>query len=288
MTFATMRAHINAQFKGGTHAQIRELTMQRMKTAAAAFALAFETAEKYRQDAYAKVLDDWKATVERCASDPSYAASTNARTMSAEEASYFTKIADGIFVSFLCRKKGCMFFGANNVQTWVKCKCKYQFRCPMCGYQHQPFATPGDDVQAKRVLSVVDPVTGNMMHIPTQNPDSTDERFLNKMIEATARDIKTQDDYQQWWNSAYCDVQALLAKEAACRAWEKMPYNKASHVAYIDPNAWDETMQLNAGFVMGLRLTDVEAARQPFSDFNGLISVFANFVAASKAMASRM
>jgi hypothetical protein len=39
---------------------------------------------------------------------------------------------------------------------------------------------------------------------------------------------------------------------------------------------------------MGLRLTDVQAARQPFSDFNGLISVFANFVAASKVLASRM
>jgi hypothetical protein len=127
-----------------------------------------------------------------------------------------------------------------------------------------------------------------MMHIPTENPASEDERFLNNMIEVTARNIETQDDFQKWWNSAYGDVQAWLAKEGACRAWVKMPYNKANHVAHIDPRAWDETRQLKAGFVMGLRLTDVEAARQPCSDFNGLISVFANFVAASKVLASRM
>ena len=42
MTFKTMRAHIKAKFKGGTNAQIRDLTMQRMKVAAAAFALAFD------------------------------------------------------------------------------------------------------------------------------------------------------------------------------------------------------------------------------------------------------
>jgi hypothetical protein len=41
MTFKTMRAHIKAKFKGGTNAQIRDLTMQRMKVAAAAFALAY-------------------------------------------------------------------------------------------------------------------------------------------------------------------------------------------------------------------------------------------------------
>ena len=83
-------------------------------------------------------------------------------------------------------------------------------------------------------------------------------------------------------------MQAWFAKEGACRAWVKMPYNKANHVSHIDPNAWDETRQLKAGFAMGLRLTDVEAARQSYSDFNGLISVFANFVAASRALASRM
>ena len=67
-----------------------------------------------------------------------------------------------------------------------------------------------------------------------------------------------------------------------------MPYNPAMHAASVHRGAWDDSEQVKTGFVMGLRLTDVQAARQPFSDFNGLISVFANFVAASKVLASRM
>ena len=288
MTFKTMRAHIKAKFKGGTNAQIRELTMQRMKVAAGAFALAFEKATRLQKEAHAKIVEDWLATVERCANDPSFAASTDARTMSAEEASYFAKIADGICFSYLCRKKDCMFFGANNAQTWIKSKSKYQFRCPMCGYQHLPFATHGDDVPAKRILTVVDPLTGEMLHIPSENPASDDERFLNNQIELTARDIQTQEDFHQWWSRAYGDVKAWLAREGACRAWMKMPYNPAKHAAPVHRGAWDDSEQLKNGFVMRLRLTDVQAARQPFSDFNGLISVFANFVAASKVLASRM
>ena len=56
----------------------------------------------------------------------------------------------------------------------------------------------------------------------------------------------------------------------------------------MDTNAWDATRQEQNGYVMGLKLTDLDAARQPYTDFNGLISVFANFVAASKALVSKM
>ena len=38
------------------------------------------------------------------------------------------------------------------------------------------------------------------------------------------------------------------------------------------------------GYVMGAFLSQEEAERPPFSDWNGLISVFANHVAASRAM----
>ena len=40
---------------------------------------------------------------------------------------------------------------------------------------------------------------------------------------------------------------------------------------------------LESGYVLGSFLSEEEANKTPFSDWNGLISVFANHVAASRA-----
>ena len=42
--------------------------------------------------------------------------------MSAEEASHFSRVMEGMYFSYLCRKSNCMFFGGNNVETWIKSK----------------------------------------------------------------------------------------------------------------------------------------------------------------------
>ena len=223
-----------------------------------------------------------------CARDPSYAAATDARTMSAEEASYFSHVMKGVQWSYLCRKKQCMFFGGNNVETWIKANAGYKFRCPMCGYLHQPWKTGSDDVPAARVLTVAHPITGELMHIPTVNPESKDEGWLNQMIEVTARNMQTEDDVQKWWDRTVGDVNQWLAREGVCRAWTKLSYRPEQHAALVNTNAYDATRQMKNGFVMGLKLTDLDSARQPYTDFNGLISVFANFVAASKALVSKM
>ena len=288
MTFKTMNSAIKAKLPGASHAQRRALTELRMRAMAAALCLAYENANEHAKLAYQKVLESWRDEVERCARDPSYAAATDARTMSAEEASYFSHVMKGVHWSYLCRKKQCMFFGGNNVETWIKANADYHFRCPMCGYLHQPWKTTSDDVPAARVLTVTHPLTGELMHIPTVNPTSEDEAWLNQMIEVTARDMKTEDDVQKWWDKAVGDVEQWLAREGVCRAWTKMPYRPEQHRAFVNTNAYDATRQVKNGYVMGLKLTDLDAARQPYTDFNGLISVFANFVAASKAFLSKM
>ena len=288
MTFKTMKAAIKKNLPLASHAKLRTLTELRMKAAAAAFCLAYEQASKHAKLAYEQVLENWRVEVERCSRDPSYAGSTDARTMSAEEASYFSEVMKGIHWSYLCRKKQCMFFGGNNVETWIKSYGGYHFRCPMCGYQHQPWKTGSDDVPAARVLTVAHPLTGELMHIPTVNPESKDEGWLNQMIEDTARDMQVEDDVQKWWDKAVGEVEQWLARESVCRAWTKLPYRPEQHRAQVNLNAYDATRQVKNGYVMGSKLTDLDAARQPYTDFNGLTSVFANFVAASKALVSKM
>ena len=140
MTFKTMSSHIKGLLPMASHQQIRDLTFKRMKAAAAAFALAFEEANKYEQQAMESVVHDWMKEVSKCADDPSYAPTTDARTMTAYEASYFSSLGHGIFWSYLCRKKACQFFGPNDAATWIQSKGHYWFRCPLCGYQHMPWA----------------------------------------------------------------------------------------------------------------------------------------------------
>ena len=108
------------------------------------------------------------------------------------------------------------------------------------------------------------------------------------MIEVAARDIKTEADVQQWWSKARGDVQEWLTRESTCKAFKRMEYDPNNHDAVIDTRTFDDSRQKQCGYVMGLRLTDIAGADQPFSDCNGLISVFANYVAASRAMTSRL
>ena len=126
------------------------------------------------------------------------------------------------------------------------------------------------------VLTFTNPLTGELMHIPTAYPWPEDVQWINNMKEVTARDIQNADDLQQWLGKAIGNVEQWLARESACRAWTRIPYCPSNHRAYVDENAWDATRQKQNGYVMGLKLTDVEAARHPFSDFKRLIEVFSN------------
>ena len=79
-----------------------------------------------------------------------------------------------------------------------------------------------------------------------------------------------------------------MEKEGACREWKQYPYDPSQHKAFVNESAWDTSRQKKNGYVLGLKLTNIDDARPLFSDFNELISVFANYVAASRASTSRM
>ena len=192
----------------------------------------------------------------------------------------------------MCRKSFCGYFGSNS--DWVKHIERWKFRCPMCGYQHAPWATSDGgetgeaDVAAARILSVVCPETGTMKHIPTTNPATHDEQWLNKQIEIAALKIETQSDLDQWYAKASVDYKKLLEKESLEHVFERMEYNPLNHRAVIDTRVFDDRVHKERGYVLGTRMTDLESSRKPFSDWNGLISVVANYVAVSRAIAHKL
>jgi hypothetical protein len=125
------------------------------------------------------------------------------------------------------------------------------------------------------------------MHIATENPPNEEEGWINKMIEATARQIKSQADIDAWYNKTGKDMETWLAREAIPRCFVRIPYSRSTHQATVHYSEWDDSTQLQNGYVTGAKLSTDEAQKPPFSDFNGMISVFANYAAASQAYVLR-
>ena len=104
------------------------------------------------------------------------------------------------------------------------------------------------------------------------------------MIELEARKIETQADVDAWVGKSALDLSTLIQAEElqAGNVWREIPYTTANHQASLT-SEWDQTPMEERGFVMGSILSEQEANSVPFSDWNGLISVMANHIAASRA-----
>ena len=283
MTFNNQLEFIKRMFPGATHTQAFELAVKRMMVCTVAFNAGYDKMNVYQQEVAAKITEKWLIDVERCAKDPSYAARTDAQTLKSWEADNLTKVMEGIWWSYVCRRKGCHFFGQNNPLTWIKHKGHSWFRCPLCAIQYQPWAGTAV-VDVKRVLTVFDPLRGEPRYLGTCHPPSEDEGWLNSMIELEARKIACQADVDAWANKTAVDLSTLIRNEEiqAGNVWREIPYHTTNHQASLT-SEWDQTPMEERGFVMGSILSEQEANSVPFSDWNGLISVMANHIAASRA-----
>jgi hypothetical protein len=246
---------------------------------------------QWAQEAYRVATREWLDDVDRCARDPSYACPTDARTLTAEEASYLSNIGEGMYWSYLCRKELCLYFGKNCDENWAKHNRKYQFRCACCGAQHQPHA--GDEettVKAARVLTLVNPITMHTQFIPCINPASEDERWNNHPVENAARAISTEADLKKWYERSALDLSELLAREAlpADEVFRRIPYDPSRHLYNVDDTVWNTEPMRRNGYVLGNFLPKSTLPREPFSDFNGLISIMANHCAAARAFVSKL
>jgi hypothetical protein len=241
------------------------------------FFLAFEAANEHAYVAYMEVLEDWMS---KAGKEHTWLwTGTAPRTMFSDEVRQFSQIMKDIYFSKLCRKVNCLFFGGNNKETWIESFTGFELRCPMCGCERRTSQTPHDasDVQATRVLTMRNPLTGEWMHIPTALSGSENWRLINNLIEVTARDMQNEGDWEQWDQDIHGEVEHWLARESTCEAWLKFPYCRTNHLSYVDPSAWDDTKQLENKYIMGLKLTDIEGARQPFEDFRKLFREFHDF-----------
>ena len=281
---------IGLMFPTASCALVRELAIMRTKAVASAFNMAYDRSTKQTQVATDLNCRKWMERVEACANDPSLSCSVDARTLTATEASYLTNVSEGIQMSFLCRAPTCMFFGMNDILTWIPeitpqgLLSDYHFRCPRCGEFFQPSAETRGQVKAAFCITTTCPMTGDVCHIPATWPGTKDMAWVNNQIEITARNMKTEEDLDAWFNRTTCDLAKFLREQKIPLCFQRLPYTAGWRMSAI----WQFQEIQKIGYVMGAHLTDVDAARAPFEHWNEMIGIFGNHVAASRSIASRL
>jgi hypothetical protein len=271
----------------------RELAIARTMALASAACKVFD-----RMSNEAKIASDancqrWLEMVEKNAEDPSMACPVDARVLTATECSYLTNIATGWTFSFICRIPTCMFYGMNDAMTWVAevlaggILSDYHFRCPCCGEQYSPGKTSKGEIAASFCMSITDPETGLVEHVPCTWPPSNDLAWINNQIEIHARDMKTPADLDGWLNRTKLDIKKLIKEQSVPGYFEKLPIGQDCIWRCEQSNKWNLAPIKERGYVMGRKFTNLDAARTPYSNWNELIGIFASHLRASREMTAQ-
>jgi predicted RNA-binding Zn-ribbon protein involved in translation (DUF1610 family) len=251
-----------------------------------------------RMTAEEKVATDencqqWLKRVEEMAEDPSMSCSVDARTLTATECSYLTRIADGWYISFICRMPTCMFFGMNDALTWVQEINKWgefsdsHFRCPRCGEEYKPTTAGKNQVKASFCMSITDPETGVVEHVPVTWPPSNDLAWINNQIEIHARQMETPADLDAWMNRSCLNIKKLIQEQSIPGHFEKLSVGQNAIWRCEQSNKWNSAPIKERGYVMGRHFSDIESARAPYSNWNELIGIFASHLRASREITAR-
>jgi len=283
---------IAEMFPGASQKIKRELAIARTMALASAGCRIFD-----RMSNVAKIASDmncqrYLAMIGEAAEDPSMACPIDARTLTATESSYLTNIAAGWSFSFICRMPKCMFYGMNDAMTWVPEITQwglsdYHFRCPRCGEQYSPGTTKKGEVAASFCMSITDPTTGVVEHVPCAWPPSPNLEWINNQIEIHARDMKTEADLDGWLNRTKLDIKKLIQEQSVPGYFDKLPVGENCIWRCEESGKWHLAPIKERGYVMGRHFTDVEAARQPYNNWNELIGIFASHLRANREMALR-
>jgi hypothetical protein len=283
ITFKNVTEMIKLALPGASNSLVRELAVQRTKAVAAAFLASFEKMAPEAQQICHEINQEYLVNLDAAVKDPMNACSVDGHTLTAIEASYLTNVQEGIAFMFLCRMPDCLFFGMNS--QWVEHMSRHWFKCPCCGEQYRPGADYKNSVEAKRVLQITDPVTGELTRIPTVWPPSEEMGWLNKQIELHARDIKTPEDVEAWHVKSTVKLHELLEKEKIPGGLAEM--RPSSDIDHRFSSLWKwEEFKARQKFY-GAKYPSEATARQPYSNWTELIGLVANIIASSAAILNK-
>jgi hypothetical protein len=260
----------------------------RSKAIGSAFTAAFDAMNKFHKEVAVEINRQYMQELERAASDPTVATKMQCQRITATEASYLTEVFKGVTLSFVCRYPDCLFFGQNDGLTWPEQFGHYHFRCPACGKDAKATSTAKNQIaNLAYVLMMVDPHTGEVTHIPCTWPPSEEQNWLNRQIEATALNIKTEQDVVAWREGAKANLSELLNKQRVSEHFRQYPWKPENEHMMTKFNF---APIKERGYYIGAHLSREVAEGPLYSNWTELIGMCANYVAATRAVmaASRL
>ena len=293
ITLANCMEVIGGMFPGASQRVRRELAVARSLALASAGCRVFDNMSKEAKIASDINCQNWLKMVEKNAEDPSMACPIDARVLTATECSYLTNIATGWTFSFICRIPTCMFYGMNDAMTWIAeilaggTLSDYHFRCPRCGEENKPTTAGKNQVKASFCMSITDPETGVVEHVPVTWPPSNDLAWINNQIEIHARQMETPADLDAWMNRSCLDIKKLIQEQSIPGHFVKLSVGQDAIWRCEQSNKWNMAPIKERGYVMGRHFTDIESAREPYSNWNELIGIFASHLRASREITAR-
>jgi len=179
--------------------------------------------------------------------------------------------------------RNCRYYGLNDM--WVEHVRSYHFKCPKCGEDCRPKSDYKDALPYSFVLTCTDPQTGLQQALPCAWPPSSDTQWINKQIELHARQVKTPEDVESWNNGSNIALSKLLAERAIPYSFRRIPSDAS--IEHRFSSNWKYEVYKQQGFFWGSVLSEEAASLPPYSNWNELIGLFANPVAASRAIVKR-
>jgi len=100
---------------------------------------------------FEKAFRSYEENVRMEAADPTHVTVPAGFSASSRDLSYMTTIVAGTHTSFLCRRRTCLYYGANH--HWIKAKDHDWYRCPACFERYRPWISGPSLVNAQFCVS---------------------------------------------------------------------------------------------------------------------------------------
>ncbi|MCP4240168.1 MAG: hypothetical protein GY772_06365, partial [bacterium] len=201
-------------------------------------------------------------------------------SISARDAQYLIRITRHVIVSFICH--GCGYYGAD----WIKSCNSYHFRCVNCG----DFYKPWSGRNFNKIIVIEDPVTGDLTRIPAAWPATAEDNWLMAQAEQFARKVDLPGNLDMFLAKQTMDISDLLKKAGTPDYFKKYEFGKAEALC-SPPKFPAHTYQRfrDDGFKGNyFELTADVAYEDVFRDWDTLIALFGNLLAAGKAVAAEL
>ena len=285
VTWANFEKHFSEVYGGLGRAFVRDLVVKRIKFAATAFAASLSQESQNLQDKAKQFCQEYLDAVEEGAANPLVADKCGAKVLCTEAVGYMNKLTEGIAVSWLCRFPDCGFYGMNS--QWIRRVDAEKFRCPLCGLEYQPWSEARGQVPAQKVLSMLNPLTMETMHMPIVWPSGAEDSWLSKMVEAKAEEMVDLDIFDDAYMARNCrDIDTLVRKCGiphffSLQAWRDDAEWKLDERTY-PPSQWQHLKEKG---VYGAFLDLKDPNFTPFTDLPVLIKLLAEALAGGKQRA---